>query len=289
MTAVASQMAEVFFGERELEISSLRIDPDQIRFELDEIELARLAKNIDAVGMLSPVTVMPDGEGYRLICGERRVRAALLAGWKEVPTKCLPPLNSTQVIETRFEENQRQKRMTRLEIALTVNELLMRRLNIEADEVSTSISKYIQGGKAAITELERETLKDIFEQSGIAPLEFYKRFVPMLSLDSRYIDLIRNRRISERKMLVIKGIPNSTQREAVLQQVLEEGLTEQQLEGIRRAAVQKDQAKPGKRERLIRKNLVAFAKEFSKLSDDQQNEVEAMMRRMFEKVGFKTL
>ncbi len=67
-------------GIREVPIASVSPNPDQPRRSFDPDELARLANSIVTHGLLQPIVVMQDGDGFTLIAGERRLRAAVMAG-----------------------------------------------------------------------------------------------------------------------------------------------------------------------------------------------------------------
>lgn len=66
-------------------LSAVVPNPDQPRKHFDEEALADLAASIKARGLLQPIVVRRTNEGYRLLAGERRFRAALLAGLDRVP------------------------------------------------------------------------------------------------------------------------------------------------------------------------------------------------------------
>lgn len=68
-----------------LPLSKIVPDPNQPRKIFDSQELASLAQSIRELGVLSPITVQKQGAQYRLIAGERRWRAAALAGLTEIP------------------------------------------------------------------------------------------------------------------------------------------------------------------------------------------------------------
>lgn len=92
-------------GVREVPLSSLTPNPHQPRHEFSESSLAELADSIRHKGVLQPVLVEPSQDGlYTIIAGERRVRAARLAGLETIP-----------VIERRFTPQEK------LEIALIEN------------------------------------------------------------------------------------------------------------------------------------------------------------------------
>ena len=69
----------------DLPIDALRPNPNQPRIEFDEASLRSLSDSIRRYGILQPLTVRRTDEGYELIAGERRLRAAKLAGLRAVP------------------------------------------------------------------------------------------------------------------------------------------------------------------------------------------------------------
>ena len=66
-------------------LGRIRPNPQQPRHSFDEAGLAELAASIRSCGILQPLTVRRAGEGYELVAGERRLRAARIAGLREVP------------------------------------------------------------------------------------------------------------------------------------------------------------------------------------------------------------
>ena len=72
----------------ELPASDIRPNPRQPRREFGQEELAELARSIAQVGVLQPLSVRRTRQGWELVAGERRLRAARMAGLTTVP--CLP-------------------------------------------------------------------------------------------------------------------------------------------------------------------------------------------------------
>lgn len=66
-------------------LGRIRPNPQQPRRSFDEEGLAELAASIRSCGILQPLTVRRAGDGYELVAGERRLRAARIAGLREVP------------------------------------------------------------------------------------------------------------------------------------------------------------------------------------------------------------
>ncbi|MEW6229997.1 MAG: ParB/RepB/Spo0J family partition protein [Bacillota bacterium] len=83
MTQVAEPRSIRF---EELSVDDVYPNPNNPRRKFDEDALAELAATICQVGLIQPVVVTPDDTGrYRLVAGERRWRAARLAGWTTIP------------------------------------------------------------------------------------------------------------------------------------------------------------------------------------------------------------
>ena len=68
-----------------IHLGRIRPNPQQPRQGFDEVGLAELAASIRSCGILQPLTVRRAGDGYELVAGERRLRAARIAGLREVP------------------------------------------------------------------------------------------------------------------------------------------------------------------------------------------------------------
>ena len=77
-------------GFSTLPLDRIEPNPQQPREHFDEDALQALADSIVEVGVLQPVVVRPQGEGYVLIAGERRCRAARRAGLSEIPAIIRP-------------------------------------------------------------------------------------------------------------------------------------------------------------------------------------------------------
>jgi len=82
---VSREQAEASGALRELPLSSIKPNPYQPRTRMDPAELSDLASSMEASGLLQPVVVRPHDNGFELIAGERRWRAAQQLGWPRIP------------------------------------------------------------------------------------------------------------------------------------------------------------------------------------------------------------
>lgn len=83
--ALIPQRAEGRSGPMEIALASIRSNPNQPRRHFGEAEMATLVASIQEHGVLQPVLVTETLEGYLLVAGERRVRAAAAAGLERIP------------------------------------------------------------------------------------------------------------------------------------------------------------------------------------------------------------
>ncbi len=101
-----------------LSVAEIQDNPFQPRREFDEKEIAALAESLADHDMLQPVLVRQIESGYQLISGERRLRAAIQAGWTEVPAR-IREADDRLVAELAIVENLQRKDLNPLEKALS--------------------------------------------------------------------------------------------------------------------------------------------------------------------------
>ncbi len=107
-----------------LRISSIVANRQQPRGEFDQARLEELAHSLSRIGMLQPVLVRPLDEGrYELVAGERRIRAARLAGLDEVPA-VVRQTEDTQLLTEALVENIHRVDLNPLEEAAAYQQLL---------------------------------------------------------------------------------------------------------------------------------------------------------------------
>jgi ParB family chromosome partitioning protein len=103
-------------GQLWLNCDAITRNPYQPRQQFDEAEIADLADSIRAHGILQPLVVRRAGEGYELIAGERRLRAAQAADWRQVPVQ-IRDVDDRQMAELAIVENVQRKDLNAIEKA----------------------------------------------------------------------------------------------------------------------------------------------------------------------------
>ncbi|MBR4634917.1 MAG: ParB/RepB/Spo0J family partition protein [Clostridia bacterium] len=96
---------------------------DQPRKVFDDEKLKELADSIEQHGVIQPIIVQKSGERYRIIAGERRFRAARLAGLNEVPV-IVRDLNEQEVLEVSLIENLQRENLNAIEEARAIKALI---------------------------------------------------------------------------------------------------------------------------------------------------------------------
>jgi len=108
----------------EVDPTRVRPNPEQPRRDLDDAGLAPLADSIRRHGLLHPIVVEPDPTGYRLVAGERRLRAARIAGLSQIPAILRPASESgRQALELALTENLLRQDLNPLEEAAAYSRL----------------------------------------------------------------------------------------------------------------------------------------------------------------------
>jgi ParB family chromosome partitioning protein len=110
-------------GARGVDIEMIDRNPFQPRKEFDPGELKALSESLQKHGLLQPIVVRSVGERYQLIAGERRLRAAMKAGWKEVPVQVIH-VDDRQVAELALTENLQRKDLNPIEKAQAFQDYL---------------------------------------------------------------------------------------------------------------------------------------------------------------------
>ena len=128
-------------GQAETIVKITKVEPnrEQPRKNFDEDALQELADSIKQFGLLQPILVQDRGDYYEIIAGERRWRAAKLAGLKEVPV-IIRNYSSQEIVEISLIENIQREDLNPIEEALAYKRLL-EEFNLKQDEVAERVSK----------------------------------------------------------------------------------------------------------------------------------------------------
>ena len=126
-------------AEVKVKISKVEPNREQPRKNFDEDALLELAESIKQFGVLQPLLVQDRKDYYEIIAGERRWRAAKIAGLKEVPV-IIKKLTEQEMVEISLIENIQRENLNPIEEALAYKRLL-NEINLKQDEVAERVSK----------------------------------------------------------------------------------------------------------------------------------------------------
>ena len=127
-------------GVTMLRLSDIEPRPDQPRKQFESESLASLADSIAENGVLQPLLVRAEGDGYyQIIAGERRWRASKMAGLTEVPA-IITDADDKKAFELAIIENIQRENLNAIEEAAAIRDL-MTEYGLTQEEVSTRISR----------------------------------------------------------------------------------------------------------------------------------------------------
>lgn len=126
-------------GEILVKINKVEPNRDQPRKDFDEDSLLELADSIKQFGILQPLLVQKKNDYYEIIAGERRWRAAKLAGIKEVPV-VIKKYTDQEIVEISLIENIQRENLNPIEEAMAYKRLL-EEFSLKQDEVAERVSK----------------------------------------------------------------------------------------------------------------------------------------------------
>ena len=201
-------------------ISRIERNPWQPRKNFDDEEIAQLSDSIRAHGVLQPVVVRMIGDKVQLIAGERRLRAAQVAGLTEIPVNIVG-FTDQQTLEAALVEN-------------------IQRTDLNAIEKALSFRQYLDSYQLTQEQLATRLGMD---RSSVTNL------VNLLSLPAEVQNAVRLNQISLGHAKILKGLSSAEQQIALSREVTLKGLSVKALETLVReqksAASEDASAQPG--------------------------------------------
>lgn len=193
-------------GLLEIPVAAVSPNPRQPRMEFAEEALAALARSIREVGVLQPIVVRVREDGYELVAGERRLRAARLAGLATVPA-IVRDTDDTDALREALIENIHREDLSALELAAAYQELL--------EELGT-------------------TQEEVAERLGCSRSQVANT-IRLLSLPGDVQQLLAEGRLQAGHARALLGLPDDEARSAVALRVAAEGLSVRQVEDLVRS------------------------------------------------------
>jgi ParB family chromosome partitioning protein len=189
----------------EIEIDKIKANPDQPRTSFDTGSLEELANSIKIHGIIQPLTLRETAyDEYQIISGERRFRAAKLAGLTTVPAY-IRTANDQEMLEMALIENIQREDLDAIEIALTY-----KRLIDECELTQDALGERVGKGRSTVSNyLRLLTLEDEIQQSIKEGKISMGHAKPLLGLDSLTQKKLAKRIVDEE--LSVRQIEEITQ------------------------------------------------------------------------------
>jgi ParB family chromosome partitioning protein len=124
---------------KELPLSNISVNPFQPRKQFDPESIAELGESIKRHGLLQPVVVIKQGDGYMLIAGERRLRATKLIGVEKIKA-IVADIDTGRIRELALIENIQRENLNPIELAISLQELIAEH-NLTHEELSDIVKK----------------------------------------------------------------------------------------------------------------------------------------------------
>jgi len=210
-----------------VDINKLEPNREQPRKNFDEDALLELSESIKQFGLLQPILVQDRDTYYEIIAGERRWRAAKLAGLKEVPV-VIRNLTEQEILEISLIENIQREDLNPIEEALAYKRLLTE-FNLKQDEVAERVSK----SRAAVTNSIR-----------------------LLKLSEEVQQMVINEMISTGHARAILGIENHEEQYELAQKIFDEKMSVREVEKYI-----KNLNRPAKAKKKVNKSLELIYRE----------------------------
>jgi len=218
---------------------------EQPRHYFDPEKLEQLVRSIAQHGILEPLLVRPlPTNEYELVAGERRYRAALKLGLSEVPA-VIRQLNDEEALQLALIENLQREDLNSVEETEGILQLLAFRLEMPVQaipallyQMKNTLEKEVDTRNNVIptsrldqarSDQERE-IQAVFQELGLMNwLSFTCNRLPLLNLPNEILDAIRCGKISYTKAQAIARVKDETQRQALLNQAIDENLALSQI------------------------------------------------------------
>ena len=219
-------------AEVKVRISQVEPNKEQPRKYFDEDALIELSESIKQYGVLQPLLVQKKDNYYEIIAGERRWRAAKLAGVKEIPV-VIKDYSDQEVMEIALIENIQREDLNPIEEAQAYQRLI-KDYRLKQDEVAEKVSK----SRAAITNSLR-----------------------LLKLDKRVQEMVMEGKLSNGHARTIISIEDGDKQYAIAQKIFDEKLSVREVEKLMR-----EQDKKGKQPQELPENDFVYRDLEEKLS-----------------------
>jgi len=187
---------------RFLKLDEIRSNPYQPRTEIEE-DISGLAASIKEKGVLQPVVVRQRSDGYELVVGERRLRAAIKVGLSTIPA-IVKDISESEMLELALVENIQRTDLNPIDEALAYKRLVDE-FNLTHDEIAEKVGK------------DRSTISNALR---------------LLTLPPKVRGYLAQRKISAGHARALLAITDRREQEQICERIVEEGLSVRNVEKL---------------------------------------------------------
>ena len=229
-------------GVQELGVGELAFKEDQPRKHVDERELAALAASVREEGVKNPLHVRKKpGGGFEVLAGERRLRAARLAGLERVPV-IVHDLGDEEARKLAVLDNLHRADLNPIEETEAVLALVESALGVGRDEAVLKLraaANVLKGRtQESLSEEEQRAIEETFARyvGRLTVLSFVQARLPLLELPEALYRAVLGGKIAYTVALPLRGIEDERRRSEVLARAVGEGLTRDEVVKLVREA-----------------------------------------------------
>jgi len=220
-------------GYRLIPVEAIKRNPYQPRAKIEESEIKDLVASIKEKGVIEPIVVKRSNDNFILAAGERRLKAARVAGLKEIPA-IIRDLSDQELLEIGLIENLQRKDLNPIEEALAY-EQLHRNFGLTHERIALLVGK------------DRSTVTNV---------------VRLLALPKRIVEYLRQGRMNAGHARALLALDNDAKMLVAADRIVNEGLSVRQAEAMVRKMQQKPRIVPAREKEP---NIVMLEEELSKL------------------------
>src|SRR5438270_1800905 len=204
---------------KSIPISQVSRNPFQPRREFNSEELAELQESLKATGLLQPITVRrrPGRDGFELIAGERRLRAATMLGWKEIPA-IIKDIDDKTILTLALVENLQRTDLNPIEEGQGYHRLA-KEFGLTQQQIAETVGK------------DRTTVANMLR---------------LLQLPESVRQLLQNGKLSIGHAKVLLGLDDAHRIRELAEEIVREGLTVRNLEQRLRPLVDSKRKRSGR-------------------------------------------
>jgi ParB family chromosome partitioning protein len=214
---------------RALPVASLHPNRFQPRTYFDEAAIEDLVASVRAQGIIQPLVVTPEGEGYAIIAGERRWRAARKAGLETVPVVVRRVADDRELLELALVENLQRSDLNPIEEA-EAYAALQEKFGLSQEEVAGRVGK----ARTTVTNALR-----------------------LLRLPDEVLDLLREGRLTAGQGRPLLGIEDPEEQIRLADRAVRDGLSARDLERLAAEPQPEENRKPKKPDRPVEVHTAA--------------------------------